>query len=106
MRILGACLTLALLVAGLVLIPVALSADPNWPCVATQAAIPPPSDRTGLGFLAVLNTQVGSTLLASVQQGLWTAVLGAATLVGLPVILAAGVLAAADLPRRLLRSGR
>jgi hypothetical protein len=97
MRILGACFALAL-VAGLVFIPVALAADSSWPCVSTESA----SDRPGLGFLTILNSQLGSSLLASVQQGLWTAVLSAATLVGLPVLLAAGFLAAADLPRRWL----
>lgn len=93
------------IIAGFVLLPVALAADPNSACPFTQAAAAP-AESPGFGFLTFLNSQVGYSLLTSFQQGLLTAILGAATLVGLPVLLAAGVLAASDLPGRWLRNGR
>jgi len=98
---LGLEITLAIVV-GFVLIPGALVADPT-PCPFQAAA---PGESLGFGFLTFLNSQVGSTLLSSFEKGLLAAVLGATTLVGLPVLLAAGVLAASDLPARWLRNGR
>lgn len=89
------------IVAGFVLIPGALGAGPHYLCEAAS-----PSDSSGFGFLTLLNSEVGYTLLSSFEQGLLAAVLGAATLVGLPVLLAAGVLAASDFPVRWLRNGR
>ena len=92
------------IVAGFVLTQGALAADPNSSCALIEAGAP--SDSPGFGLLTFLNSQVGYTLLSSFEKGLLAAVLGAMTLVGLPVLLAAGVLAASDLPGRWLRNGR
>lgn len=99
---LGLGITLVI-VAGFVLIPGALAAEPNSLC---QFQAGTPGESPGFGFLTFLNSQVGYTLLSSFEKGLLAAVLGATTLVGLPVLLAAGVLAASDLPARWLRNGR